>query len=326
MQDTFPDRTGVLIIGGGVAGLGLALRLADRGRQCTVLAKEALTEGASLYAQGGIAAVLDASDSFEAHVADTITAGAGLCHPDTVRLVVNEAPAAIEWLRQRGVSFSEDNESSTGFHLTREGGHSERRVIHAADTTGREVETTLEQIVRDHPNIRILEYFIAVDLITTRKLGQSGPNRCVGVYAYDKKLHRVTTLQADTVALATGGTAKVYLYTSNPDTSTGDGIAMAWRAGCRVANMEFVQFHPTCLYHPLAKSFLISEALRGEGARLMLENGDRFMARHDERGELAPRDIVARAIDFEMKKHGADSVFLDISHKDADETRAHFPN
>lgn len=316
----------VLVIGGGAAGLSLALHLAEQGRQCTVLAKEALTEGASLYAQGGIAAVLDATDSFESHVADTMDAGAGLCHRDTVERVVSEAPGAIAWLRERGVHFSEDAESTTGFHLTREGGHSERRVIHAADTTGREVETTLEQLVRQHANIRILDFFICIDLVTSAKLGLAGPNRCLGVHAYDKRRGVVETLQADCVALATGGASKVYLYTSNPDTSTGDGIAMAWRAGCRVANMEFVQFHPTCLYHPQAKSFLVSEALRGEGAHLTLDNGERFMHEHDPRGELAPRDIVARAIDFEMKKHGLDSVFLDISHRSAEDIRHHFPN
>ncbi len=319
-------RSGVLVIGGGAAGLSLALRLADEGQRCTILAKKELTEGASLYAQGGIAAVLDARDSFASHIEDTHSAGAGLCHADSVQLVVNNAPRNIEWLRERGVNFSEDARSSTGLHLTREGGHSERRVIHAADTTGREVETTLEQLVRRHENINILEYFIAIDLITSRKLSIEEPNRCYGVYAYDIRNRKVITIQARTVAVATGGASKVYLYTSNPDTSTGDGIAMAWRAGCRVANMEFVQFHPTCLYHPQAKSFLISEALRGEGARLVMENGDRFMARHDERMELAPRDIVARAIDFEMKKHGADSVFLDISHKPADKIKQHFPN
>lgn len=326
MKTTHQITTRVLIIGGGAAGLSLALRLAESGRSCTLLAKEALTESASLYAQGGIAAVLDASDSFEAHIKDTLKAGAGLCHEDTVRRVVNNAPGNIEWLRNHGVHFSEDRLSSTGFHLTREGGHSERRVIHAADTTGREVETTLEQLVRNHPLIDILEHFVAIDLITTGKLGISGNNRCIGVYAFDKRRRRVVTIASRTVALATGGAAKVYLYTSNPDTSTGDGIAMAWRAGCRVANMEFVQFHPTCLYHPQAKSFLISEALRGEGAHLVHADGDRFMERHDERLELAPRDVVARAIDFEMKKKGVDNVFLDISHRDPATVREHFPN
>ncbi len=326
MQDKASEHVDVLVVGGGVAGLSLALHLADQGRHCTVLAKEALSEGASLYAQGGIAAVLDATDSFESHVADTVKAGAGLCHVDTVELVVSNAPAAINWLLERGVHFSEDAESSTGLHLTREGGHSERRVIHAADTTGREVETTLEQLVRRHHNIRVLEHYITIDLVTTAKLGIAGTNRCLGVHAYDKQRHVVKTLRADYVALATGGASKVYLYTSNPDTSTGDGIAMAWRAGCRVANMEFVQFHPTCLYHPQAKSFLLSEALRGEGAWLVLDDGERFMRHHDERMELAPRDIVARAIDYEMKKRGLDSVFLDISHQDPEKIRGHFPN
>ena len=319
-------RTGTLIVGGGAAGLSLALHLADAGQRCTLLAKEALTEGASLYAQGGIAAVIDAADSFDAHIADTVRAGAGLCHLDTVEMVVGKAPDAIAWLRQRGAHFSEDANSSTGLHLTREGGHSERRVIHAADSTGREVENTLEQLARKNGNIEVIEHHVAIDLVTTAKLGIPGPTRCLGVYAYDKRARRVVTLAADCVALATGGASKVYLYTSNPDTSTGDGIAMAWRAGCRVANMEFVQFHPTCLYHPHAKSFLLSEALRGEGAHLVLADGARFMPDHDERAELAPRDIVARAIDYEMKKRGIDCVYLDISHKDADEVVALFPN
>src|SRR5690606_1379286 len=274
-------RTGTLIVGGGAAGLSLALHLADAGQRCTLLAKEALTEGASLYAQGGIAAVIDAADSFDAHIADTVRAGAGLCHLDTVEMVVGKAPDAIAWLRQRGVHFSEDANSSTGLHLTREGGHSERRVIHAADSTGREVENTLEQLARKNGNIEVIEHHVAIDLVTTAKLGIPGPTRCLGVYAYDKRARRVVTLAADCVALATGGASKVYLYTSNPDTSTGDGIAMAWRAGCRVANMEFVQFHPTCLYHPHAKSFLLSEALRGEGAHLVLADGARFMPDHD---------------------------------------------
>ncbi len=326
MHDAGQESSDVLVVGGGAAGLSLALRLAESGRRCTVLAKEALTEGASLYAQGGIAAVVDAADSFESHVADTVDAGAGLCHVETVEQVVSHAPAAIAWLRERGVRFSEDAGSSTGLHLTREGGHSERRVIHAADTTGREVETTLEQLVRRHRNIRVLEHYVAIDLVTTAKLGLDGANRCLGVHALDRRRHVVETLRAHYVALATGGASKVYLYTSNPDTSTGDGIAMAWRAGCRVANMEFVQFHPTCLYHPQAKSFLLSEALRGEGAYLVLDDGERFMQRHDERMELAPRDIVARAIDYEMKKRGLDSVFLDISHRDSAFVCEHFPN
>jgi L-aspartate oxidase len=321
------DSADVLIVGGGLAGLSLALRLADH-RRVSVLAKRSLTEGATLYAQGGIAAVLASDDSFEAHVGDTLGAGAGLCHPDIVDHVVHRAPDAIRWLIELGVPFSEDHQrdDAVGYHLTREGGHSHRRVIHAADTTGRAVETSLEHRVRSHPNIRLFEQHIAVDLITTAKFGLPGPDRCVGAYVLDKLAGRVEVFSASSVVLATGGASKVYLYTTNPDTSTGDGIAIAWRAGCRVANMEFVQFHPTCLYHPRAKSFLISEAVRGEGGRLLLPDGSAFMQRHDPRGELAPRDIVARAIDHEMKRGGYDCVYLDISHKPAEFVTRHFPN
>jgi L-aspartate oxidase len=322
-----PTVTDVIIVGGGAAGLALALHLAGRA-QVTVIAKEALTEGSSLYAQGGIAAVLNsAGDSLESHVADTLEAGAGLCHRDTVEYVVHNGPATVRWLIEQGVAFSrEPSEGGDGaYHLTREGGHSHRRVIHAADATGRAVETTLESRVRNHPNIRILEHYLAVDLITQAKLGRGGQNRCVGLYALDKRDGQVHAFSARYVVLATGGASKIYLYSSNPDTSTGDGIAMAWRAGCRVANMEFMQFHPTCLYHPRAKSFLITEAVRGEGGKLLLPDGTRFMPEHDPRGELAPRDIVARAIDYEMKRGGLDYVMLDISHKPADFIRAHFP-
>ncbi len=317
----------VLIIGGGVAGLSLALRVADRAR-VTILAKAALTEGASLYAQGGVAAVLNGQeDSFDSHIKDTLDAGAGLCRRDTVEFVVRRGPQAIRWLIEHGVPFSREQQSNgeMEYHLTREGGHSHRRVIHAADATGRAVETTLESLVRRHPNITLHESHIAIDLITSQKLGRPGPDRCLGVYALNRESGHVTTYSARFIALATGGACKAYLYTSNPDTSTGDGIAMAWRAGCRVANLEFVQFHPTCLYHPRAKSFLISEAVRGEGGKLTLPNGKPFMQNHDPRGELAPRDIVARAIDYEMKRGGLDYVHLDISHQPADFIRAHFP-
>lgn len=314
----------VVIVGAGVAGLSLALRLAEH-LPVTVLAKANLTEGASLYAQGGIAAVLNREeDSFASHVEDTLRAGAGLCHKETVQHVVTRAPDNIAWLVSLGAPFSPDNNG--GYHLTREGGHSHRRVIHAADATGRAVETTLEARVRAHPRITLRENHIAIDLVTSHKLGWSGPNRCVGLYVFDKETGHIMVVPARFVALATGGASKAYLYTTNPDTSTGDGIAMAWRAGCRVANMEFVQFHPTCLYHPRAKSFLISEAVRGEGGQLVLPDGTPFMQRHDVRGELAPRDIVARAIDFEMKRAGLDCVYLDISHKPADFILAHFPN
>jgi L-aspartate oxidase len=316
----------VLIIGSGVAGLSLALRLADTAK-VTVLAKADLTQGSSLYAQGGVAAVLNDSDSFSAHIQDTLQAGGGLCHPDTVEFTVQRGPAAIRWLIDQGVGFTREigPDGRPHYHLTREGGHGHRRVIHTADATGKAVETTLAGRVRAHPNITLLENHIAVDLITRRKLGRDGDNRVLGLYALNKPSGHVEVFSARFVVLATGGASKVYLYTSNPDTSTGDGVAMAWRAGCRVANMEFVQFHPTCLYHPLARTFLITEAVRGEGGKLLLPDGKQFMQAHDPRGELASRDIVARAIDFEMKRRGLDCVYLDISHKPADFVRAHFP-
>jgi L-aspartate oxidase len=323
-----PVVTDVLIVGGGAAGLTLALRLADK-MKVTIVAKQALTEGSSLYAQGGIAAVLnEAEDSFDSHIADTLEAGAGLCHPDTVEFVVRRGPAAIRWLIDQGVAFSrEPSEDGLGaYHLTREGGHSHRRVVHAADATGRAVENTLEGKVRNHPNIRLFENHLAVDLITRAKLGRRGDNRCLGIYVLDKTTGQVEVFAGRFVVLATGGASKAYLYSSNPDTSTGDGIAMAWRAGCRVADMEFMQFHPTCLYHPRAKSFLITEAVRGEGGKLTLPDNTGFMQAHDPRGELAPRDIVARAIDYEMKRGGLDYVMLDISHKPADFITTHFPN
>jgi L-aspartate oxidase len=317
----------VLIVGGGAAGLTLALHLANHAK-VAVLAKETLTEGSSLYAQGGIAAVLnEAEDSFESHVNDTVLAGAGLCHRDTVEYVVQRGPSAARWLIDQGVAFSrEPSEGGLGaYHLTREGGHSHRRVIHVADATGRAIENTLEGRVRRHPNISLYDHHVAIDLITRAKLGRGGEDRCVGLYALDKQSGRVQAFSARFVVLATGGASKVYLYTSNPDTATGDGIAMAWRAGCSVANMEFMQFHPTCLYHPRAKSFLITEAVRGEGGKLLLPDGVEFMSAHDARGELAPRDVVARAIDYEMKRRGLDHVSLDVSHKPAEFITAHFP-
>lgn len=316
----------VLIVGSGLAGLSLALRLADSAR-VTLLAKGDLTQSSSLYAQGGVAAVLNSEDSLESHIEDTLTAGAGLCHPNTVEFCVENGPTAIQWLINQGVNFTRESatDGKSHYHLTREGGHTQRRVIHAADATGKAIETTLAARVRAHPNIQIREHTIAVDLLTRRKLGQTGENRCLGLYALNKHSGRVEVFSSRCVALATGGASKVYLYTSNPDTSTGDGIAMAWRAGCRVANMEFVQFHPTCLYHPQARTFLISEAVRGEGGRLLLPDGKPFMHEHDARAELASRDIVARAIDYEMKRRGLDCVYLDISHKPADFVRTHFP-
>ena len=321
-----PIFSDVLIIGGGAAGLSLALRLADTARVVT-LAKGELHEGSTYYAQGGISAVLDAGDSIDSHVQDTLIAGADLCHADTVRFTVEHARAAIEWLSAQGTPFTRESSAEGGaeYHLHREGGHSHRRIVHAADATGRAIQTTLEQRARQHPNITLNEQCSAIDLITGRKLGLSG-NRCLGAYVLNRHTGQVEVCAARFVVLATGGASRVYLYSSNPDGSTGDGIAMAWRAGCRVANMEFIQFHPTCLYHPQAKNFLISEAVRGEGGTLLLPDGSRFMQHFDPRLELAPRDIVARAIDHEMKRLGAECVYLDISHKPADFIRSHFPN
>ena len=315
----------VLILGSGAAGLSLALRL-SKNISIAVVSKRALHEGSTYYAQGGISAVLGPNDSMDSHIQDTLRAGGALCDPEVVRLVVEKGPQAIHWLLDQGVRFTRDDQArdEERYHLTREGGHSHRRVIHAADSTGKEVHSTLATRSRERANINTYEDHNAVDLIVTHKMGH-GDNRCVGAYVLDRRSGQVVTLLARFVVLATGGASKVYLYTSNPDISTGDGVAMAWRAGCRVANMEFMQFHPTCLYHPKAKSFLISEALRGEGARLLLPNGERFMPRFDERAELAPRDIVARAIDHEMKRLGSECLYLDISHRPAELVESHFP-
>ncbi len=319
-----------LIIGSGLAGLSLALKLADQ-QKIAIITKKSLLDGASSWAQGGIAAVLSPLDSWENHIHDTFVAGAGLCDPATTRHVVENGKAAIEWLIQQGVSFSRDEDNN--YHLTREGGHSHRRIIHAADATGLAVQQSLAAKVLAHPNITLLEQHIAIDLITGNKPGNNPENklgqrdnRCFGAYALNTLTDEIITISAGNTILATGGAGKVYLYTTNPDTATGDGIAMGWRAGCRVANMEFIQFHPTCLYHPHAKSFLISEAVRGEGGILKLPDGTKFMAKHDERAELAPRDVVARAIDFEMKTHGLDCVYLDISHQPEEFLKQHFPN
>ena len=313
----------VLIIGTGLAGLTLALHLADR-KTVGLITKRQLIDGASSWAQGGIAAVLAGDDTTESHIRDTLVAGAGLCDEKTTRYVVEHGRECVQWLIAQGVPFTRDAASDTGYHLTTEGGHSHRRVIHAADATGQAVQSTLEGKIRAHPNITLLEHNNAIDLITGAKLGLAD-NRCYGCYALDTASGKVRTLAAQHTVLATGGAGKVYLYTTNPDTSAGDGIAMGWRAGCRVANMEFIQFHPTCFYHAHSKSFLISEAVRGEGGVLKLPNGTRFMPTHDSRAELAPRDIVARAIDFEMKRHGLDCVHLDITHKSAGFIKEHFP-
>lgn len=305
----------VLIVGSGLAGLSAALLLAPTQR-VAVITKRAVQEGSSGWAQGGIAAVWNKDDSFDAHVDDTLIAGAGLCDLDATRFVVERAPAAIAWLQTLGVPFSQEDGD---LHLTREGGHSARRIVHVTDATGAAVQQTLIAQIRQTPSITLFENHMLVDLIVQ-------DNRCVGLYALDEHLDEVQTFQAPHTILATGGAGKVYLYTTNPDTATGDGIAAAWRAGCRAQNMEFIQFHPTCLYHPHAKSFLISEAVRGEGGKLRLPDGTRFMPAHDPRAELAPRDVVARAIDFEMKKGGFDCVYLDISHQPKTFLLEHFPN
>ncbi|MBS0307770.1 MAG: L-aspartate oxidase [Proteobacteria bacterium] len=322
----------VAIVGSGLGGLSVALHLAKT-RKVAVISKRSLLDGASNWAQGGIAAVLDSGDSYEQHLSDTLVAGAGLCDASATRFIVEHGRDAIEWLIEQGVPFTKDPKAEFGYHLTREGGHSQRRIIHAADATGHAVQVTLEQKVRNHPNITLLENHFAIDLITSDKIGVAVSSAtCLGLYVQDVNTGKVLTIAANQTVLATGGAGKVYLYTTNPDTATGDGIAMAWRAGCRVGNMEFIQFHPTCLYHPYAKSFLISEAVRGEGGLLKLppsegsDAGMRFMPAHDQRAELAPRDIVARAIDFEMKKRGLDHVDLDISHQPPEFLQEHFPN
>ena len=325
----------VLIIGSGAAGLTLALKLASYCR-VAVLSKVEMNQGSTYYAQGGISAVLAKSDSVESHIDDTLDAGAGLCDPEAVRFTVENGRSAVEWLLDIGVSFSEqsDEERSSdnstndlGLHLTREGGHSHRRVAHADDSTGKAIETTLVDQARKNPQISLYEGHVAIDLITSSENGstEKAAKRCIGAYVLDRKTRQVAAFRARFVILASGGASKVYLYTSNPDISTGDGIAMAWRAGCRISNMEFMQFHPTCLYHPQAKSFLVTEAVRGEGGKLLLPDGERFMLRFDERAELAPRDIVARAIDHEMKRLGIDNIFLDISDKSAEFIQQHFP-
>jgi len=314
----------VVIVGAGLAGLTVALHLADR-HPVVLLAKRSFEEAATAWAQGGIVGVLGDDDSVEQHVRDTQEAGAGLVDEQAARFIAEHSGQAIEWLIEQGVPFTTDPEGPLGLHLTREGGHAVRRIAHAADATGRAIHEALLARARRHAGITMRERWMAVDLVTSRHLHRDEPTRCYGVYVLDIDNQRVETLPASAVVLATGGVGKVYRYTTNPETSTGDGIAMGWRAGCRVANMEFIQFHPTCLYHPLEHTFLITEALRGEGAHLTLPDGTRFMAAHDPRLELAPRDVVARAIDFEMKKHGLDHVWLDATHLGEAFLKEHFP-
>jgi L-aspartate oxidase len=314
----------VVIVGAGLAGLSAALSLAAT-VPVVVLAKREMRECATSWAQGGIVGVLGNDDNVDAHVRDTQDAGAGLVDEHTARFISERSAAAVRWLVECGVPFTRDPEGPLGLHLTREGGHGVRRIAHAADATGKAIHDALLAQTRRHPNITLRERWMALDLITSRHVKRDEASRCYGVYALDIDRQRVESLPARAVVLATGGAGKVYRYTTNPETATGDGVAMAWRAGCRVANMEFIQFHPTCLYHPQERSFLITEALRGEGARLLLPDGTRFMPAHDSRAELAPRDIVARAIDFEMKKHGLDNVLLDATHLGEAFLKSHFP-
>ncbi len=332
-------RSDFLIIGSGIAGLSLALKVADFGEVVLVTKKEVVESNTNL-AQGGIASVFGDTDSFDLHIQDTLAAGAGLCHPDVVAMVVKEGPGRIRELMELGVSFSllkgEKTDGSAGvpipFHLGQEGGHSRKRIVHAYDMTGREVEQTLVRRVKNHPRIRLYENHVAVDLITVSTRMKRGiittthEDFCCGAYVLERESTRVKTFSAKVTILATGGAGKVYLYTSNPDIATGDGIAMGYRAGATVANLEFVQFHPTCLFHPEAKNFLISEAVRGEGGVIVDATGRAFMGGYDPQKDLACRDVVARAIDTELKKTGQDCVFLDISHRSADFIRERFPN
>ena len=316
-----------VVVGSGIAGLTFALNAAKHGSVCVVTKRNA-EDANTAWAQGGISCVWSPEDSFEKHVSDTLEAGAGLCKDDVVHSIVEEAPAAIEALIEAGVKFDKrkNDEGEDEYDLGREGGHSKRRVLHSADTTGREIETKLVERVREAENVDLLEHHFAIDLITTSKLGYASEDRCVGLYVFDEEDNTVQTLRSNRVILCTGGSGRVYLYTTNPKIATGDGVAMAWRAGAEIANMEFTQFHPTCLYNLELKSFLISEVVRGEGGRLIDKHGNEFMHKYDKRKSLAPRDIVARAIDAEIKRTGGPCVYLDISHKPKEFIAKRFPN
>lgn len=321
----------ILIIGSGAAGLSLALRL-NPSYQIAVISKGSLNTGSTAWAQGGISAVINDEDSIEQHVIDTMDAGAGLCNESTVSHTAKHGKEMISWLIELGVEFTQEKnlDGKSHLHLTREGGHTNRRVVHAEDATGWAIENALIKSASKQKHISIFEHHIAIDLITTHKIfnssKQNSSNQCIGAYVLNTKTQNTETFKARYVVLATGGAGKVYLYTSNPDSASGDGIAMAWRAGCRIANMEFIQFHPTCLYHPSAKTYLITEAIRGEGGKLLLPDGSEFVHKFDSRGVLAPRDIVARAIDYKMKQLGINCVYLDISHKSKKFIESHFPN
>lgn len=322
----------VLIIGSGAAGLSCALKLPEH-LSVVILSKADITEASTFYAQGGIAAVIDDTDSLDAHVQDTLTCGGGLCKEDVVQAIVESGPGIIQWLDELGVPFTRNTATPgtsvsndlSSLHLTQEGGHSHRRIIHAADATGVAIWQVLAKTVQTRKNIKLLSHRTAVDLIRAKPITGQKDDHCCGAYVYNQAENHVETVKANAVVLATGGASKTYLYTSNPEVATGDGIAMAWRAKCRVANMEFMQFHPTSLFHPKMRSFLISEAVRGEGGHLLLPNGERFMHRFHPQLELAPRDVVARAIDHEMKRLGVDCLYLDITHRGEDFIKSHFP-